>query len=123
MQISAAGADPKRDEQDVPQVGMQCERAKRIVKPACVCERGNAAQKTVAHEKDKCAEAQVPASKPWVCKQHIHRDAAELERKIPPYISAVSDCESQGELLPDLTCEHECTAGEKQDIGSSDKMC
>lgn len=93
----------------------QC--GQRIVKAGGVGEHGDAAQKSVAHEKGEQSLFQRCPVKPGIYKQDIHGDAAQLEREVPPVVLPAAQDESEGELLPDLAGEHEEPADKEENVG------
>lgn len=94
----------------MPQIRVGRKRFQRIMQPRCVRKHGDPAEQTVAHKECQKSQPGSPFAEPGINKKNIHGDAAELEWKIPPDITAVSDSESKGKLFPYLAAEHEHTA-------------
>lgn len=82
---------------------------------ARVGKRGYSAQQTVTHEKNKQGFPENVLSEKRVYKKQIHRNAAELERKVPPVITGVSQYKGENQLFPDLAYEHENTACKEEE--------
>lgn len=101
----------------MPAVRESGQRGQRIVKAGGVGEHGDAAQKTVAHEKGEQGLLQRGPADPGIYKQDIHGDAAQLEREVPPVVLSAAQDEGEGELFPDLAGEHEEAADQEKNVG------
>lgn len=89
----------------------------RVMKTGRISEYGNAAQQTIGHKECQQSKPGSSFANPWINQKYIHGDAAELEWKIPPDITAAADGKSKGKLFPYLAAEHKHTAYKEKDVG------
>ena len=115
-EVYESGQDTDQDQQDMPQVGVDGQRGQRVVETAGVCEDGDASQERVGHKECEQDPPGAFPAEPRVKEKEIHGDAAELEREIPPVVTASAEYECQGELFPYLADGHDDSAQEKQYI-------
>ena len=100
----------------MPEVGVDRQRCQGIMKTAGIGKDRDSSEKGVAHEKRKDHPAQSFPADPGIGDQEIHRDTAELKRKIPPVILSAAKQKSQRKLFPDLAGEHDDAAQKKQPV-------
>ena len=116
VEVYDTGQDADQDQQDMPQVRVNGQRDKRVVQTAGVREDGNSAQKRVGHEACEKNPSGDFLAQPRAKQQEIHRDTAELERKIQPVVSAASEHKRQRDLFPYFADEHDDSAQKKQPV-------
>ena len=75
--------------------------------------RGSA-QERVAHVKAEKRSADFFRAREGKRKENIHGNAAELKRKVPQVIDAVSYKEGERQLLPDFAAQHKKSECEKK---------
>ena len=95
---------------------MHGQGGQRIHKAACIRKYGDTAQKTETHQEGEEHPAGALPAYPRISEQDIHRDAAQLKRKIPPVVCPVIQGECQNKLFPDLAAQHEFAAQEKYPV-------
>lgn len=76
------------------------------MEPARVKECKNAAEQPEVHEEGEQNLPEPDRRYPRQNKADVHRNAAQLERKIPPVIVAAVYDKGQTKLFPDLTGRH-----------------
>lgn len=92
------------------------------MKTAGICEHGNPAKHSVAHEKRGKRAADRGIFYPGKYQKYVHRNTAQLEWKIPPIIMSVFDDGGEVPLLPYLAYG-QCRATEIQEIPAPGLYC
>lgn len=92
---------------------MNRQGGKRIVETAGIGKYSHSAQKAVAYQECEKHPARAFPAQPRICKKHIHGDAAQLKREIPPVVCPVPENKCEKTLLPYLAAQHEHAAQEK----------
>lgn len=78
------------------------EKSKNSAKKSKICQKGS--QQT----------GQADIFDPGKNQTDIHRDTAELKRKVPPVIGTVTQDKSEYILFPDFGCRHEQPCGKEK---------
>ena len=96
----------------MPNAGMERQEPVPVQQTGGFCEGDRAAQQVIQNHKAVHPSLQLTGLQPGSDQTHIHRDAAELERKVTPGIAVVHHHKVIEELLENLRNREEQAAEE-----------
>ena len=100
--LGEADEQSYKHKQHVPDAGMKRQEPVPMQQAGGLCEGNCATQKVVQNHKAVHSALQLTGLQPGGNQTHIHRDAAELERKVTPGIAVVHHHKVIEELLENL---------------------